>query len=1739
MWRACFGRCGDRPHAAQRVVKPIQGEQHLGCVPVCDEGIELAHKRAGGVDHKCSGAELSHARKGAVPTALLVKEGPLRDAFVLQCTPACFTIISLSGRIPVYQNVNSRHWMGDRVHGMLETASEGNAVSAISAAGAAVDPSDSEEDILLLIFKYDPDALERMLGELAGEGDVWKGVVRVPHSLAPPQIPRILAALDTAPAAAPQVPARREPRQLRPPPLPQLSASQQETPGRGAPEPTKPSSPPTHRQQQQQREEGPQQAPAAPCDTSAAANSSAVRGGSASPRALQGRGPGQEAAEGSTRAAGGAAVQGAAVACREEPQGGCCAGPVEPDSLLQASPPLTPRASRRSFRLTALMLSMLGDKKGAEQSSTLPPPPQQKPPARPGQTSSGSKLFIGAVGGRSSSDITAVASGPRGPLAALRRSGSFTHSGKPRPSSLAAAAANRCQLSRPQPSPGVGTESSSCQAATNPAGDSDAGAEDGAGPPPALPNTGCPFFTMSLSGRRSVSSVMPFDVDASEHTAVPKRASSFSVGRAGRRASMPRLQPTRSSCHYEGSALLSVRGQFGAVAAASDAAAGDGGGEQLGLGDAAVGLRAGSRVSAHRVLLARGSSRGVVAAADSLSTGSFAGSNARVLTFAAQLRTAPPAALLLAGVSQSTAATGAGGGCSGGASSVATVVGDCPSGGVAPVSRHAACKYSDTSVTSRRGGGGGGGGGGGAELVVIDMGSGPAPFAGSTSSMQPWPQTVGPFLTATTGAPSTAQLLGTYESLPCGDSSARERHGGGGGGEDSQGSYPFLLHDQACMGSPPGPRNGGSATVLDSWLGRSGASPRGGRRAPIAGGGGSTQPPSPLHPTSAAAPAVAVPRSASASAGHANPHALPGAEAAAYRSHTTADSGSHAGPRRSLSLPRPSSSQLSGSTHLRNSNLGGVAPHALSASNAGGGSSLRPSCGNVESLRGCSRLVHEGPAGLGAGGGAGPCGGGGGGSSRATSASLPPDLLATNSMEQPGVGAAGAVMPPQSAVRPGTAAGASVAGGHVEARAGISVMALRPKLAAAEASGGGGTGGGAGGGTERASEAVGEPTLQLTQVRGSKESEEGEGPPRRVTAAGGGTLERLKCALASLDAADRAERRRELRVERQRERECEEGQEHGQQLEEGEEGGEEEDEDEECWHEIWATRAVDPLSGEDVLVLVQHDVSAKVVAERHLALVMETEHRLLEQLFPRHILQYITEDFVATAAAAAAAGNRAADLLASGATWRPTVRNCKALSTWHPQVTLLFADIKGFTPMCKDVEPCAVMTMLNDLYSRYDKMLDTYGVFKVETIGDCYFVAGGLVDEDEDGMAAVRDGSRVDPLHAHKVFGFAKAMLAAARQVLMPTSGEPVEIRIGIHSGPVVSGVVGTRMPRFCLFGDTVNTTSRMESSGTPGAIHASEAAWQLLREEAAWEATGGIQVKGKGLMQTYVYHPPAPPAPAPSPSASHAPTTSASATPSPLASIAAASASTSGHALSCASAASTATVAADVTAAANTLPTATSLVVLPLAPPAFASVSAADADRPTGTAPAAAGFNTQEAAAEGLSEQQQLTQCPSSPQTLPDSQVVSSQGISTTCADLVAAAEAVAGMGAPGETSAETLPGVSSVAFDVGSAPLELPELQIELMFGSSAGRAPTAVAGGSESVVMGLGSGADYASLQHAVGSRMGAGSGLGSVARSRFEGFASGNGSSGGWSSVAAAAPAATFKLGAMEEVLEEAL
>ncbi|XP_022108284.1 guanylate cyclase soluble subunit beta-2-like isoform X2 [Acanthaster planci] len=172
-------------------------------------------------------------------------------------------------------------------------------------------------------------------------------------------------------------------------------------------------------------------------------------------------------------------------------------------------------------------------------------------------------------------------------------------------------------------------------------------------------------------------------------------------------------------------------------------------------------------------------------------------------------------------------------------------------------------------------------------------------------------------------------------------------------------------------------------------------------------------------------------------------------------------------------------------------------------------------------------------------------------------------------------------------------------------------------------------------------------------------------------------------------------------------------------------------------------------------------------------------------------------------------------------------------------VTILFSDIVSFTNICSKCRPIDIVNMLNSLYIRFDKLTTVHDVYKVETIGDAYMVVGGL------------------PIpittHAERVANMALGMMVLSSEVISPVSREPIGIRIGIHSGPAVAGVVGEKMPRYCLFGDTVNTASRMESHGVPNKIHISSSAYSCLSDKAfRFENRGEIVIKGKGLMNTY-----------------------------------------------------------------------------------------------------------------------------------------------------------------------------------------------------------------------------------------------------------------------------------------------
>ena len=168
-------------------------------------------------------------------------------------------------------------------------------------------------------------------------------------------------------------------------------------------------------------------------------------------------------------------------------------------------------------------------------------------------------------------------------------------------------------------------------------------------------------------------------------------------------------------------------------------------------------------------------------------------------------------------------------------------------------------------------------------------------------------------------------------------------------------------------------------------------------------------------------------------------------------------------------------------------------------------------------------------------------------------------------------------------------------------------------------------------------------------------------------------------------------------------------------------------------------------------------------------------------------------------------------------------------------VTIYFSDVVDFTALSASSTPMEVVTLLNDLYTCFDSIIEGYDVYKVETIGDAYMVVSGLPDKTDK--------------HAGNIASLAIELLAAVQTFRIPhRPNDRLKLRIGIHSGPVVAGVVGLAMPRYCLFGDTVNTSSRMESNGLPLKIHISQECNQELQRLGGYhtEPREIIDIKGR-----------------------------------------------------------------------------------------------------------------------------------------------------------------------------------------------------------------------------------------------------------------------------------------------------
>ncbi|XP_050514890.1 atrial natriuretic peptide receptor 1 [Diabrotica virgifera virgifera] len=175
-------------------------------------------------------------------------------------------------------------------------------------------------------------------------------------------------------------------------------------------------------------------------------------------------------------------------------------------------------------------------------------------------------------------------------------------------------------------------------------------------------------------------------------------------------------------------------------------------------------------------------------------------------------------------------------------------------------------------------------------------------------------------------------------------------------------------------------------------------------------------------------------------------------------------------------------------------------------------------------------------------------------------------------------------------------------------------------------------------------------------------------------------------------------------------------------------------------------------------------------------------------------------------------------------------------------VTIYFSDIVGFTAFCAISTPMEVVDLLNELYSTFDRIIKSYDVYKVETIGDAYMVVSGLPQ---------RNGNN----HAKEIGLMALAILTQVKIFTFKHNPDfQLQVRIGIHSGPVCAGVVGHIMPHYCLFGDTVNTANRMESTGMPLKIHVSKATQEILETFGTFvlERRGEVELKGKGWVTTY-----------------------------------------------------------------------------------------------------------------------------------------------------------------------------------------------------------------------------------------------------------------------------------------------
>jgi class 3 adenylate cyclase len=178
-------------------------------------------------------------------------------------------------------------------------------------------------------------------------------------------------------------------------------------------------------------------------------------------------------------------------------------------------------------------------------------------------------------------------------------------------------------------------------------------------------------------------------------------------------------------------------------------------------------------------------------------------------------------------------------------------------------------------------------------------------------------------------------------------------------------------------------------------------------------------------------------------------------------------------------------------------------------------------------------------------------------------------------------------------------------------------------------------------------------------------------------------------------------------------------------------------------------------------------------------------------------------------------------------------------------MAVLFADLVGFTELSSKLAPADVVRLLNDVFSTFDRLTDRFGLEKIKTVGDAYMVVGGLED------ASVGNGARDHGTHAADVADMGLAIIEEMAR-FEHEAANGLEVRLGMHVGPAVAGVIGLKKFIYDVWGDTVNTASRMETTGLPGRLHVTRETSERLAGAFDLERRGIVEVKGKGPIETW-----------------------------------------------------------------------------------------------------------------------------------------------------------------------------------------------------------------------------------------------------------------------------------------------